>query len=133
MSPVISTLRYFVGGPDAHISMGNDEAAFFRLSRAKRCEVEPEDLSGSLVVQLGATTEDLNRRWYEHITGRMPIGRYVAALCYATAVILLAWWPWNILLILPALASRNRNRLRFSIFVAPEASVRSKVFCRGSS
>ncbi len=31
----------------------------------KRGEVEPEDLSGNLIVQLGVVTEDLNRRWYE--------------------------------------------------------------------
>jgi predicted phage-related endonuclease len=42
--------------------MGDDEAALVRLWREKRGEVEPEDLSGVLVVQLGAATEDLNRR-----------------------------------------------------------------------
>ena len=36
-----------------------------RLWREKRGEVEPEDLSGNLIVQLGIVTEDLNRRWYE--------------------------------------------------------------------
>ena len=35
-----------------------------------RCgEVEPEDLSDNLIVQLGTVTEDLNRRWYERNTG----------------------------------------------------------------
>ena len=33
--------------------MGEDEAALLRLWREKRGEVEPEDLSGNLVVQLG--------------------------------------------------------------------------------
>jgi predicted phage-related endonuclease len=33
--------------------------------------VEPEDLSGNLVVQLGVATEDLNRRWYEANTGQV--------------------------------------------------------------
>ena len=56
--------RYFVGGSDARIIMGNDEAALIRLWREKRGEVEPEDLSGNLVVQLGVATEDLNRHWY---------------------------------------------------------------------
>jgi predicted phage-related endonuclease len=36
-----------------------------RLWQEKRGEVEPEDLSGNLVVQLGNATEDLNRRWFE--------------------------------------------------------------------
>ena len=56
--------RYFIGGSDARIIMGNDEAALIRLWREKRGEVEPEDLSGNLVVQLGVATEELNRRWY---------------------------------------------------------------------
>ena len=57
--------RYFIGGSDARIVMGWDEAALLRLWREKRGEIEPEDLSGNLVVQLGVVTEDLNRRWYE--------------------------------------------------------------------
>jgi len=39
--------RYFVGGSDARIIMGNDEAALVRLWREKRGEIEPEDLSGN--------------------------------------------------------------------------------------
>ena len=49
--------------------MGNDEGALLRLWREKRGEVEPEDLSGNLIVQLGVVTEHLNRRWYERNTG----------------------------------------------------------------
>ena len=62
--------RYFVGGSDARIIMGNDEAALVRLWREKRGEAQPEDLSGSLIVQLGTVTETLNRRWYEANTGQ---------------------------------------------------------------
>jgi predicted phage-related endonuclease len=62
--------RTFVGGSDARIIMGSDEAALIGLWREKRGEVEPEDLSGNLIVQLGATTEALNRSWYERNTGR---------------------------------------------------------------
>ena len=61
--------RYFIGGSDARIIMGDDEAALLRLWREKRGEVEPEDLSGNLVVQLGVATEELNRRWYEANSG----------------------------------------------------------------
>src|SRR5215471_11146730 len=81
--------RYFIGGSDARIIMGNDEAALFRLWREKRGEVEPEDLSGNLVVQLGLVTEDLNRRWYQANSGqvltdvqrqiRHPVLRWMAA------------------------------------------------------
>jgi putative phage-type endonuclease len=62
--------RSFVGGSDARIIMGSDEAALVRLWREKRGEAEPEDLSGNLIVQLGTATEDLNRTWYERNTGR---------------------------------------------------------------
>ena len=65
--------RYFIGGSDARIIMGNDEPALLRLWREKRGEVESEDLSGNLVVQLGLATEDLNRRWYEANTGQVVI------------------------------------------------------------
>jgi YqaJ-like viral recombinase domain len=62
--------RTFVGGSDARIVMGSDEAALVRLWREKRGEAEPEDLSGNLIVQLGTATEALNRSWYERNTGR---------------------------------------------------------------
>ena len=62
--------RHFIGGSDARIIMGDDEAAIVRLWREKRGEVEPQDLTGNLIVQLGLVTEDLNRRWYELNTGQ---------------------------------------------------------------
>jgi predicted phage-related endonuclease len=62
--------RSFIGGSDARTIMGDDEAALVRLWREKRGEIEHEDLSGNLIVQLGAATEDLNRSWYERNTGR---------------------------------------------------------------
>jgi predicted phage-related endonuclease len=62
--------RSFIGGSDARIIMGSDEAALLRLWRETRGEAEPEDLSGNLIVQLGAATEELNRTWYERNTGR---------------------------------------------------------------
>jgi predicted phage-related endonuclease len=62
--------RCFIGGSDAGIIMGDDEAAILRLWREKRGEAESEDLSGNLIVQLGLATEDLNRRWYQAKTGQ---------------------------------------------------------------
>ena len=69
--------------------MSPDEAALIRLWKEKRGEVEPEDLSGNLVVQLGVATEALNRGWYERNTGRAvadvqrwvqhPVKRWMAA------------------------------------------------------
>src|SRR5215475_14180049 len=64
------TRRFFIGGSDARVIMGDDEAALIRLWREKRGEAEPEDLSSNLIVQLGSATEDLNRTWFERNTGR---------------------------------------------------------------
>ena len=88
-SSVLKRRRTFIGGSDARIIMGDDEDTLVRLWREKRGEVEPEDLSGNLLVQLGVVTEDLNRRWYEANTGqaitdvqrliRHPLLRWMAA------------------------------------------------------
>jgi predicted phage-related endonuclease len=81
--------RSFIGGSDARIIMGKDEGALVRLWQEKRGEIEPEDLSGNLIVQLGSVTEDLNRRWYELNSGEVitdiqrhvqhPVVRWMAA------------------------------------------------------
>jgi predicted phage-related endonuclease len=63
--------RSFIGGSDARIIMGSDEAALLRLWREKRGEAEPEDLSDNLIVQLGLVTEPLNRHWFERNTGHV--------------------------------------------------------------
>src|SRR5438067_796437 len=81
--------RTFIGGSDARIIMGSDDAALVRLWREKRGEAEPEDLSGNLIVQLGLVTEPLNRDWFERNTGHVitdvqrqvqhPVLRWMAA------------------------------------------------------
>ncbi|HEV8293116.1 MAG TPA: YqaJ viral recombinase family protein [Tepidisphaeraceae bacterium] len=81
--------RAFIGGSDARIIMGDDEASLIKLWREKRGEVEPEDLSSNLIVQLGTVTEYLNRHWYERNTGQVvtevqrqvfhPVKRWMAA------------------------------------------------------
>ena len=86
---VSQSRRTFIGGSDARIIMSADEAALIRLWREKRGEVEPEDLSGNLIVQLGNATEDLNRSWYERNSGRTvtdvqgwvrhPVNKWMAA------------------------------------------------------
>ena len=68
---ILASRRHFLGGSDARIIMGDDEAALMRLWKEKRGEVEPEDLSANLIVQLGVVTERLNRRWYDASTGRV--------------------------------------------------------------
>ena len=81
--------RHFIGGSDARIIMGDDEANLVRLWREKRGEIEPEDLSGNLIVQLGVVTEELNRAWYQRNSGltvkdvqkrvRHPVHQWMAA------------------------------------------------------
>jgi hypothetical protein len=81
--------RFFIGGSDARVIMSPDEAPLIRLWREKRGEVEPKDLSDSLVVQLGVATEALNRSWFERNSGRSvtdkqrwvqhPVNRWMAA------------------------------------------------------
>jgi hypothetical protein len=78
--------------------MGTDAAPPLWLSREKRGDVEPEDLS--------------NGRWCGVDTGQVPFGPNIGALFYATAVFLLGWLPRNILLILLRFLNRNK-RLRF--------------------
>src|SRR6266446_5076069 len=89
ISPQPLKRRSFTGGSDARVIMGSDEAALLRLWREKRGEVEPEDLSGNLIVQLGLVTEPLNRHWFERNTGHVitqvqrrvqhPVIRWMAA------------------------------------------------------
>ena len=81
--------RSFIGGSDARIIMGDNEAALLRLWQEKRGEAEPENLSGNLIVQLGLATEALTRHWYERNTGQVvtavqrrvehPVIRFLAA------------------------------------------------------
>jgi predicted phage-related endonuclease len=81
--------RAFIGGSDARIIMGDDQASLERLWREKRGEIELEDLSDNLIVQLGSVTEGLNRHWYERNTGHTvvevqrrvfhPVKRWIAA------------------------------------------------------
>src|ERR1700722_827306 len=71
--PDLCKRRYFIGGSDARIIMGDDEKALLRLWQEKRGEIEPEDLSGNLIVQLGVVTEDFNRHWYEAAAGEEVI------------------------------------------------------------
>ena len=66
--------REFIGGSDARTIMGDDRSVLERLWREKRGEVEPEDLSGNLIVQLGVVTESLNRVWYERNTSQVVTG-----------------------------------------------------------
>ena len=87
-----SSRHLFIGGSDARIIMGADEGT----NNHDACRVrhwgektrKPER----------APPENLNQHWYPAMTGGMPLQWYIVAVCYATIVILLGWYPWNILL-----------------------------------
>jgi len=48
--------RRLIGGSDARVIIGDNQAALLRLWQEKRGEVEHEDLSDNLAVQLGRTS-----------------------------------------------------------------------------
>jgi predicted phage-related endonuclease len=101
--------RYFIGGSDARIIMGSDEASLLRLWREKRGEAELEDLSGNLIVRLGAATEELNRIWYERNTGQRVTS--VQRRVKHSAI------PW-MMATLDGLVEGNRGCLRSQVHVA---------------
>jgi predicted phage-related endonuclease len=86
--------REFIGGSDARTIMGDDESALVRLWREKRGEVEPEDLSGNLIVQLGVVTEPLNRHWFERNTGQSSPASNVGCNTQSCAGWRLPWTAW---------------------------------------
>ena len=131
MNYAASTKRFedrstFLGGSDARIIMGQDEAALLRLWREKRGEVEPEDLSLDLIVQLGSITEELNRSWYERSSGnvvedvqrrvRHPVHKWMCATLdgrvEATGAVFEAKFmlPWNFSEGALAASSRSAHR-----------------------
>jgi hypothetical protein len=71
--------RCFVGGSAGCVIEGDDQSALLRIWREKPDAVEPGEV--------GLAPEDPNRR------SPLPTGQYIAAVCYATAVILLGWAP----------------------------------------
>lgn len=72
MSPErVTARRGYFGGSDAPRLMAGDDAAVTAMWQVKRGEVEPDDLSDVLPVQMGSFTEDLNLDWFELTTSRV--------------------------------------------------------------
>ena len=78
---------YLVGGSAPYIPPIETETSLLELWREISRRADPNN-----------PMEEQNRQ--KTMTGRMPLGWYLVAVCYATAVILLGWYPWNFLLIL---------------------------------
>lgn len=58
-----------IGGSDANVIMSGDDARIMQRWLEFTNQVEPEDLSKVLPVQMGTWTEPLNRHWYTLTTG----------------------------------------------------------------
>jgi putative phage-type endonuclease len=61
--------RLGIGASDAKIIMQGTPEEQLKLLKLKRGEIEPEDLSHILPVAMGVVTEELNRHWFEQVTG----------------------------------------------------------------
>ena len=85
---------YLIGGPASHIPPIETETILLELWREMSRRADRDD-----------PMEEQNRQ--KTITGRMPLGWYLVAVCYATAVILLGWYPWNFLLILLLFSNKH--------------------------
>ena len=85
---------YLIGGSASHIPPIETETILLELWREMSRRADRDD-----------PTEEQNRQ--KTITGRMPLGWYLVAVCYATAVILLGWYPWNFLLILLLFSNKH--------------------------
>jgi len=70
----IAKRRHSLGGSDANTIMGGNTDRIYRLWQEKRGEVEGDDLSGNLAVQMGSFTEPLNIAWFEKQTGNRVYG-----------------------------------------------------------
>ena len=85
---------YLIGGSAPYIPPIQTETSLLKLWREMCRRADRDD-----------SMEEQNRQ--KTITGRMPLGWYLVAVCYATAVILLGWYPWNFLLILLLFSNKH--------------------------
>ena len=105
---------YLIGGSAPYIPPIETETSLLELWREISRRADPDN-----------PMEEQNRQ--KTMTGRMPVGWYLVAVCYATAVILLGWYPWNFLLILLLFGNKH---LELSGIGNAGKSVRSGGSCR---
>ena len=138
--------RGVIGGSDARIIMGDDEVALLRRWKEKRGEIEPEDLSGDLLVQLGTVTEHLNRHWFEKNSGNVvtdvqrqvfhAVHKWMAAtldgMVEATGAVFEAKFmlPWNFLE--EAAAEKHMAQLQHNMWVTEARSAVLSIITGGS-
>jgi hypothetical protein len=106
---------YLIGGSAPYSPPVEIETSFLQLWREISRQADPDNP---------------NQRWHQTITGRMPVGWYIMAITYATAVILLGWWPWNIVLILLLFSSGKYLQLSAIDRVGESDGLQSTGSCR---
>ena len=57
--------RYFIGGSDARIIMGDDEAPYSGSGGRSAARPSRRTFPATSSCSFGLVTEELNRRWYE--------------------------------------------------------------------
>jgi hypothetical protein len=100
--------RGFIGGSDARIVMLADEGT----SNHDACRIQHWKEKSRKAERTDPQNEpqNLNRHWHARVSGGLPLRWHVVAVCYWTIVILLGWYPWNILLMLLALPAMDFSR-----------------------
>jgi hypothetical protein len=100
--------RGFAGGSHAPIIIAADEGASDNDARRdlhweeKGRRADPHN-----------PRQNLDQHWYSVIVIGLPLLWHVVAVCYWSIVILLGWYPWNILLMLlspPAMDSSRHDQ-----------------------
>lgn len=71
----IAARKSCIGGSDANIIMAGNPDKLIQLWRQKRGDVQGDDLSAILAVQMGSFTEPLNAAWFEKQTGDAVVNR----------------------------------------------------------
>ena len=100
--------RGFIVGSDARITIGGAKLA--RSDHNAHCANEDEEDRKAERADPHNPPQNLNRHWYVAITGRIPPLWHIVAVCYWAIVILLGWYPWNILLMLLSLPAMDFPR-----------------------
>jgi hypothetical protein len=95
-----SPRQHFLAVSNPRIIMGADEA-----TNHDACCVQRSGEKGRMAERADQYNppQNLNQHWYASITGGMPLGWYIVAVCCGTIVILLGLYPWGILLVLLSL------------------------------
>lgn len=100
--------RRFIGGSHAPIILAADEGA--SDNDAGRGLHWGEKRRNAEQANPHYPQQNLDHHWYSAIITEMPLMWHVVAVCYWTIVILLGWYPWNILLMLLSLPAMDYSR-----------------------